>query len=58
MVPWPWDLRHPKEGSSDATLPGQWELLVRLPYTTQRGVVATFPRPATPPLGGGAARGT
>ena len=33
MVPWPWGLRHPKEGSSDATLPGWWELLVRLPYT-------------------------
>jgi hypothetical protein len=57
MVPWPWSLRHPEEGSCDATLPGWWELLVRRPNVRKRGVVATFPYPVHPPprLGGGAA---
>ena len=45
MVLWPGDFRHLNEGSSNATLPGQRELLVRLPSTNQRGAVATFPCP-------------
>jgi hypothetical protein len=51
MVPLPRDLRHPEEGSCDATLPSGWELLVCQPNEQQRGAVAMFPRPVHPPLG-------